>query len=153
MHEAARAHEGDMRRELRPFLDIVGHKYGRPSFGGLLAEKLPQLLGRHSIETRKGFVQEQHAWVMYQCPSDRRSLYQASRQLADPAMLVILQTEAQQQIVLAEREFTLRDVVQRRPETQILPDCQLGVQLRLVPDPADGAASARAGVESDRQEL
>src|SRR5437660_1247209 len=142
MHEAARAHEGDVRRELRPFFDIVGHKYCRPAFGGLLTQQLPQLFGSHSVQAGKGLVQEQYARVMDQRTRDGGSLYQATRQLADAAMLVILQPEANQETVLADEELTLRYVVQRRPKTQILADGQRPVQLRLVPDPTDGAASA-----------
>src|SRR5712691_1267040 len=142
VHESPHAHECDVRCEFRPFIDIVGHKYRGPAFGGLLAQNLPQLRGSHSVQPCKGLVQEQYAGVMYQRPRDGGSLYQAARQLVDPAMFVILQTEAKQEIVFAEQEFTLRYVVQRRPKTQILPKCQLPVQLRLVPDPADGAAAA-----------
>src|SRR5712671_1192477 len=79
VHESARAHERDVRRELCPFLDIVGHKDGSPSFGRLFAQKLAQLLGSHSIQAGKGLVQEQHPGVVDQRPRDGGSLYQAPR--------------------------------------------------------------------------
>jgi hypothetical protein len=49
---------------------------------------------------------------MDQRPRDGGSLYQTSGQLADPAMLVILETKALQQIVVAEPKFILGNVVQ-----------------------------------------
>src|SRR6266545_923906 len=57
-------------------------------------------------------------------------------------MLVIPETEALQEIVFAGQKFILGNVVQRRPETQILAHRELAVELRLVADPSDRAASA-----------
>src|SRR5712671_6562390 len=57
-------------------------------------------------------------------------------------MLVILQTEATEQVVFARQEFTLNDVIQRRPEAQVFTHRELVIELRLVPDPPDGAAAA-----------
>src|SRR5205809_6335625 len=142
MREAARAHECDVGRGLCTFIDIVGHQDGSPAFGGILAQQLPQLLGSHPVETGEGLVQEQDARVMDQRSRDGGSLYQAARQLAHPPMLMILQTETTEKTILAEEEFTFRYVVQRRPETQILAHRELAVELRLVADPADRAASA-----------
>src|SRR5882762_7222256 len=142
MREPASAHECDVGRELRTLIDIVGHQDGRPAFGGILAQQLPQLLGSHPVETGKGLVQEQDAGIMDQRPRDGGSLYQAAGQLAHPPVLMILQTETNEETILAEEEFTLRYVVQRRPETQILAHRELAVELRLVADPADRPASA-----------
>src|SRR5204863_3716644 len=110
MREAARAHECDVGRELRTFIDIVGHQDGSPAFGGILAQQLPQLLGSHPVETGEGLVQEQDARVMDQRSRDGGSLYQAARQLAHPPMLMILQTETTEETILAEEEFRIMSI-------------------------------------------
>src|SRR5258708_26535444 len=93
MREPAHAHKGHVGRELRTLIDVVSHQDGRPAFGSILAQQLPQLLGSHPVETGKGLVQEQDARVMDQRSRDGGSLYQPARQPAHPPIPTILLTE------------------------------------------------------------
>src|SRR6266566_3901612 len=135
MDEAAGAHEGDVRRELRSLFDVVCHQNRRTTLFHHVAQKAAQRLGRDAVEAGERLVEQQNRRVVQQRPGDRDALYQPPRQRAHGTIRVVVQSQPRQEV--ARR----RHIVERCPEPEVLTHGELRVELWLVADPADGAAA------------
>src|SRR5882762_480605 len=159
VYEPARPHERHVGRELGPLFDVVGDQDGDAASRSMPGQQPAQLLGRRAVEPREGLVEQQHARIVDQGARDRDALHETPRQLAYEPVLVRLQTELEHQIVFALEIVGLGYVVQRRPESQVLRDRELSVELRLVTDPPDGAPATldpgapRAGLDQPGESL
>src|SRR5258706_585693 len=136
MDEAAGAHEGDVRRELRSLFDVVCHQNRRTTLFHHVAQQAAKRFGRDAIEARERLIEQQDRRVVHQRPGDRDALYQPTRQRADGTIRMVFQSQPCQEV--ARR----RHIVERCPEPEVLAYRQLPVELRLVPDPAHDAAAA-----------
>src|SRR5216110_987827 len=136
MDEPAGAHEGDVRRELRSLFDVVCHQNRRTTLFHHVAQKAAQRLGGDAIEAGERLVEQQNGRVVHQRPGDRDALNQPPRERAHGTIRVVVQSQPRQEV--ARR----RHIVERCPEPEVLTHGELRVELWLVADPADGAATA-----------
>src|ERR1041385_3107776 len=136
MHEPSTAHEGNVGGELRAFFHVVRDQHRRATGRGVLRQQSTERLRGAAVESGERLVEQQHLRIVHEGPRDRRALHEAARQRAHRTIGVIGEAESSKQVV------RYGDVVERRPERQVLAHRQLTVELRLVTDPADGAASA-----------
>src|SRR6266568_1701436 len=78
MHEPARAHEGDVGREARALLDVVGHQHRRPSRAGMLCQQPAQRLRRDAVEASERLIEQQYGRIVQERAGDRDTLHQAA---------------------------------------------------------------------------
>src|SRR5947208_3255498 len=136
MHETARAHEGDVRREPCAFFHVVRHENGRTAGRGVLRQQTAQRFGSDAIEAGERLVEQEYGGVMDQRTGNCDALHQATGQRAHGTVRMVLESKPLQEILVRLH------IVQRCPEAHVLAYRELAVELRLVTDPADRAASA-----------
>src|SRR5205085_10479261 len=79
-----------------------------------------------------------HGRVMYQRTRDGDALHEPTRERAHRSIDMLLESQASHEVAGD------RNVVQRRPELEVLANGELRVELRLMADPADRAPSSGA---------
>src|SRR6266516_518382 len=98
MHEPARAHEGDVGREARALLDVVGHQHRRPSRAGMLCQQPAQRLRRDAVEASERLIEQQYGRIVQERAGDRDTLHQAARQGAHRTVRVLHESQARQEV-------------------------------------------------------
>jgi hypothetical protein len=111
---------------------IVSHEYeGSPTLT-LASQLCRELLSRKLIETRERLVEEQEAWFVDHCSSDRETLGHATRKSAGAAVGYVQQRE----LVEDPIEMLWRGAltVEARRKEQVFSRAELGIDQGRVPD-------------------
>jgi len=140
VHETAAPLERHVGGQFDPFVYVVRGEDDHPAGATELGEQSANLSCGREVEPRERLVEEEHLRVVHQRPGDRGPLRQPAGEGPDPSVGLVRDRETAHYLRGARPPPFGGDVVQRRPEEQILRHREVPVEVTLVPDPADGTA-------------
>src|ERR1051325_2148456 len=148
MHEAPAPLERHVGGQFGPFVHVVRGEHDHPAGATKLGEQGANLRCRREVEPRERLGEEEPLRVVHQRPGDRGPLRQPAGEGPDPPVGLVRDRETAHHLRGAGPPPSGGDVVQRRPEHEILRHREVSVEMTLVPDPADGPAPPGHGSAS-----